>query len=1257
MTQFKFRLNKPRFRQDVGHFQHGEFIDFELPEESKDQLFEEIVGSPPSNLNTIEKLANKLNSMGGIVSGSTNVLRTVDLDGNGDHLTIQDAINNASVGEVIHVNPGVYNENLIIDKCIIVSGESTFACRLNGSVTITSDSTFVMGIQNLTQLSYHQPCYNIMLQDPDNAHVIIHNMESFSIWTGAITDSQSVLRLNGGEVFILGNNTLNNIRLSSDPIIQETSFYEMYGTQYSGIISLSNQHYVKTLDSQCDVVVLKSSNTNPKSRVCLKNGHFDIRLLGTEHDNNITLINCDGSGTTAASDSNQFIIRTNKVTGSPKVYTSKIQNSISKSHVLFTNSKIYYDNINDSDVYIGSIDNHDDKIDIISCFYNTTDDVFPKVVGDVHYFVFNGYGRYSSSDNKTVTPPSPKIGDTYYDTTLGKPLWYDGTLWRESVFGVNSAEVDLKINTAISTLKDNAILDTLNKLSIAVNNDPSYYNNIQTSLNNKVDKITGKQLSTEDYTTAEKSKLNMLTPDDLEHRRVTDVQILLWNDKVDKIVGKQLSTEDYTTTEKTKLNGLTNYSHPSNHNADIIIQDSNNRFVTDTQISLWDNKATTDMLDTKVDKIVGKQLSTEDYTTIEKNKLNGLVNYVHPSNHNADIILQDSDNRFVTDTQMTSWDNKVDKILGKQLSTEDYTTTEKTKLSTLANYSHPANHDADIILQDSDNRFVTDTQIASWNNKASNDMLDTKVDKIVGKQLSTEDYTTEEKNKLNGLTNYVHPSNHDPSVITQDSNNRFVTDIQITSWDSKPTITDVDSRINTIIGSAPDTLDQLNEIATALGNDPNFATTIMTELGTKVDKVIGKQLSTEDYTTTEKTKLLTLANYSHPANHNADIIIQDSNNRFVTDTQVTSWDNKVDSIIGKQLSTEDYTTTEKTKLNGLVNYSHPANHDPSIIIQDSNNRFVTDNQISLWNDKVDSIVGKQLSTEDYTTIEKTKLSTLVNYSHPANHEPSIITQDGNNRFVTDIQVTSWNNKVDSIVGKQLSTEDYTTEEKTKLSSLVNYTHPSNHDPSIILQDSNNRFVTDTQITSWDNKVDSVVGKQLSTEDYTTTEKSKLSTLVNYTHPSNHDPSIILQDSNNRFVTDTQVTSWDSKPTTSDVQTIINNSIKVGFSVCVFNSATSVVVGAGKEYFVIPQIWNGYFLRDIIGVLHTSGSGTGTTTVQIRKNTTQVLSIPLTFSTIGVQATHNDNIVVNTGDKIFVDVLSVTSTKPKGLTIAITIYGV
>jgi hypothetical protein len=67
------------------------------------------------------------------------------------------------------------------------------------------------------------------------------------------------------------------------------------------------------------------------------------------------------------------------------------------------------------------------------------------------------------------------------------------------------------------------------------------------------------------------------------------------------------------------------------------------------------------------------------------------------------------------------------------------------------------------------------------------------------------------------------------------------------------TKTETDTLINTklaeLVASAPATLDTLQELATALGNDPNFATTIATQLGNKADK-------STTYTKTEVDTLL-----------------------------------------------------------------------------------------------------------------------------------------------------------------------------------------------------------------------------------------------------------------------------------------------------------------------------------------------------------------------------------------------------------------
>jgi hypothetical protein len=52
---------------------------------------------------------------------------------------------------------------------------------------------------------------------------------------------------------------------------------------------------------------------------------------------------------------------------------------------------------------------------------------------------------------------------------------------------------------------------------------------------------------------------------------------------------------------------------------------------------------------------------------------------------------------------------------------------------------------------------------------------------------------------------------------------------------SYATTAQVTAQINALIASAPGVLDTLNELATALGNDPNFAATIASALATKLD--------------------------------------------------------------------------------------------------------------------------------------------------------------------------------------------------------------------------------------------------------------------------------------------------------------------------------------------------------------------------------------------------------------------------------------
>lgn len=57
--------------------------------------------------------------------------------------------------------------------------------------------------------------------------------------------------------------------------------------------------------------------------------------------------------------------------------------------------------------------------------------------------------------------------------------------------------------------------------------------------------------------------------------------------------------------------------------------------------------------------------------------------------------------------------------------------------------------------------------------------------------------------------------------------------------DSSKTIANtefVQNAVSGLVGAAPETLDTLNELATALGNDPNFATTVSNQIGKKANQ-------------------------------------------------------------------------------------------------------------------------------------------------------------------------------------------------------------------------------------------------------------------------------------------------------------------------------------------------------------------------------------------------------------------------------------
>ena len=195
----------------------------------------------------------------------------------------------------------------------------------------------------------------------------------------------------------------------------------------------------------------------------------------------------------------------------------------------------------------------------------------------------------------------------------------------------------------------------------------------------------------------------------------------------------------------------------------------------------------------------------------------------------------------------------------------------------------------------------------------------------------------------------------------------------------------VDKAIAELVDGSPAALDTLKELSAALGNDPNFATTVATQIGQKVDKVAGKGLSTEDYTSEEKAKLAGVAaganNYQHPATHPASVIVQDSTHRFVTDSEKTTWNGKASTTVATQSANGLMSAADKKKLDGVAaganNYQHPATHPASVIVQDSTHRFVTDTEKTTWNGKASTAVATQSANGLMSAADKKKLDDLT----------------------------------------------------------------------------------------------------------------------------------------------------------------------------------------------------------------------------------------------------------------------------------------
>lgn len=281
--------------------------------------------------------------------------------------------------------------------------------------------------------------------------------------------------------------------------------------------------------------------------------------------------------------------------------------------------------------------------------------------------------------------------------------------------------------------------------------------------------------------------------------------------------------------------------------------------------------------------------------------------------------------------------NKVDKVSGKQLSTNDYTTAEKTKLSGIAEGANKTIVDSawsTTSLNPVQNKLIT----ARLDNLDEGvlGMVNSKVDKEDGKQLSTNDYTAAEKNKLASLNNYTHPTTdgnkHVPATGTANNGKALIagSTAGTFSWQAL-------TKSMVGLGSVDNTSDLNKPISTAVKN------ALTGKLTCSIEPINSEALNTG----------ITMSNVSTP--HNEDMLaIHDScydlvfnvdgsyKTRYYANGPMSEW--KKSNV---------FTDTLLTKLNGISaganNYVHPSTHPATMITPDATHGFVTDEEKKGWN--------------------------------------------------------------------------------------------------------------------------------------------------------------------------------------------------------------------------------------------------------------------------------------------------------------------
>ena len=428
------------------------------------------------------------------------------------------------------------------------------------------------------------------------------------------------------------------------------------------------------------------------------------------------------------------------------------------------------------------------------------------------------------------------------------------------------------------------------------------------TVSDKVDKVTGKGLSSNDFSAALLNKLNSIA-DGAEVNVQAD-----WNntdsasDAFIKNKPASFPPSSHTHTKAqisdmpTKLSQFTNdpgYLTSEDVDTSLIHNHANKSILDSISQALLDKWNT---VSNKVDKVTGKGLSSNDFSTALLNKLNGIadgaeVNVQADWNNTdsaSDAFIKNKPASFPpsshthTKAQISDMPTKLSQF------TNDPGYLTSADIDTSQNHVH-----ANKGILDS----ITQALLDKWNTVSN------KVDKVSGKGLSTNDFTAALLNKLNGIAAGAEVNVQADWSSTDSASDAFIK--------NKPSSFPPSSHTHTKaqISDMPTKLSQFT-------NDPGY-------------------LTSADIDTSQ--------NHTHANKGILDTLTQAMLDKWNTVS------NKVDKVSGKGLSTNDFTAALLSKLNGIAEgankYTHPASHPASMITEDSTHRFLTDfcKTITDWN--------------------------------------------------------------------------------------------------------------------------------------------------------------------------------------------------------------------------------------------------------------------------------------------------------------------